>query len=75
LGALMAGSLANAIGAPMTVALGGLISIIGGIVFTTRFSELGPAVRDLVAAQQMPTPAPARKSPVLCFPEKEKQTS
>lgn len=75
LGALMAGSVAHAIGVPMTVALGGLISIIGGIIFTARLSALRLAVRDLVAAQQMPSPAPPRKSPLLCFPDKEKQTS
>jgi MFS family permease len=61
LGALMAGSLAHAIGAPVTVALGGAISIIGGIVFATRLSALRPAARALVAARQMPGTAPAQE--------------
>ncbi|MBZ5508015.1 MAG: MFS transporter [Acidobacteriia bacterium] len=67
LGALLAGSVAHAIGAPMTVALGGAISIIGGIVFATRLSALRPAARALVAAQQMSGTAPAQKiiTPVL----------
>jgi MFS family permease len=67
LGALMAGSVAHAIGAPATVALSGVISIIGGIAFTTRLSALRPAVQDLVAAQQMPDPVSAQKvtTPVL----------
>lgn len=61
LGAFTAGSVAHAIGAPMTVALGGAISIVGGIIFATRLSTLRPAVRALVAAQQMPGPAPVQK--------------
>ena len=61
LGAFIAGSVAHAIGAPMTVALGGAISIVGGIIFATRLSTLRPAVQALVAAQQMPGPAPVQK--------------
>jgi MFS family permease len=68
LGALMAGSVAHAIGAPMTVAFGGALSIIGGIVFATRLSALRPAARAMVAAQQqMSGTAAAQKitAPVL----------
>lgn len=67
LGALMAGSVAHAIGAPLTVTLAGIISILGGIVFAARLSALRPAAQALVAAQQMPGIAPAQKitAPVL----------
>ena len=58
LGALMAGSVADAIGAPMTVTLAGAISTIGGIVFATRLSALRPATRALVAAQQISGASP-----------------
>jgi MFS family permease len=61
LGSLLAGSLAQSIGAPVTVALGGVISIIGGIIFATRLPALGPAVRDLIAAQQISGGAPAQE--------------
>ncbi len=54
LGAVMAGSVAHAIGAPLTVALGGGISIIGGIVFTCRLPVLRLGVQALIAAQQVP---------------------
>jgi MFS family permease len=67
LGALMAGSVAHAIGAPMTVALGGAISIIGGIVFATRLSALRPDARALVAAQQMPGTAPSQEITAPAF--------
>jgi MFS family permease len=59
LGALLAGSLAHAIGAPMTVALSGVISIIGGIVFATRLPSIGSVVRELIAAQQISGGEPA----------------
>lgn len=62
LGALLAGSLAHAIGAPTTVALGGAISIIGGIVFATRLPALHPVTRELIATQQMSGSAPAQET-------------
>jgi MFS family permease len=67
LGSLMAGGIAHAIGAPMTVAVCGVISIIGGIVFATRLSTLRPVAQALVAAQQMSGTAAAPKitAPVL----------
>jgi MFS family permease len=67
LGSLMAGGVAHAIGAPMTVAVCGVISIIGGIVFATRLSTLRPVAQALVAAQQMSGTAAAPKitAPVL----------
>jgi MFS family permease len=68
LGALMAGSVAHAIGAPLTVALSGAISIIGGIVFAARLSTLRPAARALVADQQTPGSAPSQKINAQVFP-------
>ena len=61
LGSLMAGSVAHVTGAPMTVALGGAISIIGGVVFATRLSALRRATQALAAAQQTSGAAPAQK--------------
>jgi hypothetical protein len=67
LGALLAGSLAHAVGAPTTVALGGAISIIGGIVFATRLPALHPVARELIAAQQMAGGAPAQEVTARMF--------
>src|SRR5436305_789365 len=67
LGALLAGSMAHAIGAPMTVALGGAISIIGGIIFATRLSALRPVARELIVAQQMSGGAPAQEITARVF--------
>ena len=59
LGALMAGMLAEPIGAPATVALGGIVCVAGGIWFGTRLPSLrGPALQ-LLAAQEMSAGAPA----------------
>lgn len=52
-GALLAGSVAHKIGAPWTVAMGGIIAGLGGIVFGLRWPALRPAARELVIAQQM----------------------
>jgi MFS family permease len=58
LGALMAGSLAEPIGAPATVALGGAVCVVGGIVFGTRLPALRGPARELIASQQMSVGAP-----------------
>jgi MFS family permease len=52
-GALLAGSVAHKIGAAWTVAMGGMIAILGGILFGLRWPALRPAARELVIAQQM----------------------
>ncbi|MGH9568135.1 MAG: MFS transporter, partial [Candidatus Angelobacter sp.] len=44
-GALLAGSIAHAIGAPWTVAMGGFVAIIGGAIFASRLPALRPAAR------------------------------
>jgi len=50
-GALFAGSLASRIGAPRTVAIGGLICIAAGGVFTLRLPALRGEARQLIVAQ------------------------
>jgi MFS family permease len=65
IGSLVAGALADRIGAPVTVALGGLASLAGGIVFARKWPSLRGPARELVAAQGMmqPQPPPAVTSP------------
>ena len=53
IGSLLSGILADRLGAPMTVALGGLISIVAAIVFGIRLPGLRPEARRLILAQQM----------------------
>jgi MFS family permease len=60
-GALLAGSVAHKIGAPWTVAMGGIIASIGGVIFGLRWPALRPAARELVIAQQMTGGAPAQE--------------
>jgi MFS family permease len=65
IGSLVAGAMADRIGAPVTVALGGLASLAGGIVFARKWPSLRGPARELVAAQGMmqPQPPPAVTSP------------
>jgi len=76
LGALMAGVLANHLGAQNTVALGGLICILGSIIFGLRLPKLGLEGRKLIIALQMTGGEPAAKAsfqePVLIPCEKNK---
>jgi MFS family permease len=52
-GALLAGTLADRIGAPGTVAIGGVVCIIGASVFALRLSALRVQARKLIVAQQV----------------------
>jgi len=52
IGALAAGSLAEHIGAPLTVACGGVLTILGSIVFAVRLPALRGEARQLIIAQQ-----------------------
>ena len=52
-GALFAGWLAERIGAPYTVALGGSICIVGGVIFSFHLPSLRPEARELILAQEM----------------------
>lgn len=74
LGALMAGVLANHLGAQNTVALGGFVCILGSIVFSLRLPKLGLEGRKIIIALQMTGGEPAAKAsfqePVLVPCEK-----
>jgi MFS family permease len=59
-GSLLAGALADRIGAPVTVALGGLASCMGGLVFLRKWPAMRAPARDLIAAQGMLSPPTAQ---------------
>lgn len=59
LGALMAGTLAGPLGAPGTIAIGGVSCVIGGLVFARRLPMLRGHARELIAMQEMSAGAPA----------------
>jgi MFS family permease len=58
LGSLLAGAVAERIGAPVTVALGGIASFLGGLVFARKWPALRGSARELLAAQGMMPAAP-----------------
>ena len=58
-GALLAGVLANLLGAPITVAIGGFVCIAGAIVFRFHLPQIRVEGRQLVLAQMMAAGEPA----------------
>jgi MFS family permease len=58
-GALFAGAIAERVGAPMTVAIGGVACICGGLFFARNLSTFRDAARKMVLAQQMVGGEPA----------------
>ncbi|MCU1383269.1 MAG: permease of the major facilitator superfamily [Acidobacteria bacterium] len=52
-GALFAGWVAERYGAPMTVALGGVVCLAGGGVFSLRLPKIRNEARELIVAQEM----------------------
>jgi MFS family permease len=58
LGSLLAGYIADRVGAPITVVLGGLASFVAGIVFARKWPSMRAPARELVAAQGMMPPPP-----------------
>ena len=62
LGALFAGSVAGMLGAPYTVAIGGLVCILGGIIFGLRLPKIRPEGRQMIIALQMTAGVPASKA-------------
>jgi MFS family permease len=58
IGSLLAGALADHIGAPVTVAIGGLASCLGGLAFARKWPSMRGPARDLISAQGMMAPAP-----------------
>ena len=59
LGALLAGVMADRLGAPFTVAAGGAVAIAGSVVFWLRLPALRPEAHRLIAAQHMVAGDPA----------------
>ena len=53
IGALLAGFSAAKIGAPTTVAIGGITCLIGGIVFMRHLPTIRAEARELISAQEM----------------------
>jgi MFS family permease len=62
IGALLAGTLAGVIGAPLTVAFGGAICIGGSILFGWRLPKLRVEARKIIVALQMTGGEPATKA-------------
>ena len=61
LGALLAGTLAEHIGAPLTVRIGGTVCIIGAGLFTLALPKLRREARQIIVAQQMTGGSPANE--------------
>jgi MFS family permease len=57
-GALIAGAMANRIGAPLTVTVGGTACLAGGLVFKWRWPGLRGEARQLIVAQGMASGEP-----------------
>src|SRR5207245_1592718 len=53
IGALLAGAAANHIGAPATLSAGGVLSILGALVFATRLPGLRDEARALIASHEL----------------------
>jgi len=62
IGALLAGSVANYLGAPNTVALGGAVCIIGSILFGSQLQSFKHEAKRLIIALQMTGGVPASKA-------------
>ena len=58
-GALFAGLLANRLGAPLTVALGGIVCIAGAAIFRSKLPAVRAEGRELILAQMMAAGEPA----------------
>jgi MFS family permease len=52
-GALSAGTVAQHLGAPQTVAIGGVFCLVGGAIFGWAWRSLRPEARELILAQAM----------------------
>jgi MFS family permease len=62
IGALFAGSIANYLGAPNTVALGGAMCIVGSILFGSQLKSFKHEAKRLIIAMQMTGGEPASKA-------------
>lgn len=61
LGSLLAGTLAERIGAPRTVMIGGAACIVGAIIFSIRLPALRDEAREIIVALQMTGGNPAEE--------------
>jgi MFS family permease len=61
-GALLAGALAHNLGAPVTVALGGVICIVGAVTFGVRLPAFRREARQMIVALQMAGGDPAEET-------------
>ncbi|HUO13825.1 MAG TPA: MFS transporter [Verrucomicrobiae bacterium] len=59
LGALLGGALSDRLGAPLTVAIGGLASVVGAVWFGMHLPKIRVEARKLILAQQMAGGQPA----------------
>ena len=62
-GALFAGLVASRLGAPLTVAMGGAVCLLGAALFATRLPLLRGEARQLILAQRMVTGDPPEEMP------------
>jgi MFS family permease len=58
IGALLGGSVAAKIGAPTTVAIGGLVSLASGVIFARRLPAIRGEARELILAQEIVSHGP-----------------
>jgi MFS family permease len=58
-GALLAGILANLLGAPVTVAIGGVVCLAGAFVFRAHLPKIRAEGRQLILAQMIAAGEPA----------------
>jgi MFS family permease len=61
LGSLMGGALADHLGAPWTVAIGGAVSVLGAVWFGMQLPQIRGEARKLILAQQMAGGEPAEE--------------
>jgi MFS family permease len=61
LGSLLYGALAEHIGAPWTLRLGGIVTIIGAIAFSRNLPKIRVEARQLIIAQGMAGGEPAQE--------------
>jgi MFS family permease len=66
-GSLLAGSLAHKLGAPWTVAMGGIVAMAGALVFALRLPIHRPLARQMIVAQQMAGGSPAEEMTAPVF--------
>jgi len=62
IGSLLAGAVADHIGAPVTVAIGGLASCLGGLAFARKWPSMRAPARELISAQGMMSPPQSEES-------------